>query len=248
MRSAAGGMLPPSLRVQGTARRSDRRKKQARRDKARKSTFRGAGSEEDVAEYRAAVWLDALEDVDQSMLYDDTEDGNDGGGGDDGEEAYDELEELNQQKKRSSRKRGSSGGRKGNTSNSGNSNSGSNSGGGGGGKSRPTKRKAKAGVLPKRFKLRSFASILLEEAGRDDGISHDYLRLEVRHSLEHPLPVRTFCPVTGLEGKYKDPKTGNIPYANLAALEQIRERLPPWMTLNGNATYHEAIKSLRGEH
>ena len=59
---------------------------------------------------------------------------------------------------------------------------------------------------------------------------------------------RKFCPFTGLEDVYMDPKSG-IPYASLKALEQIRERQPPWI-LQGNAgtaSYYEAVKSLRNE-
>jgi len=63
------------------------------------------------------------------------------------------------------------------------------------------------------------------------------------------LKKRKFCPVTGLEGLYTDPKSG-IPYANLKALEQIRERQPPWIlqgSSGGVASYFEAVKSLRNE-
>jgi hypothetical protein len=42
---------------------------------------------------------------------------------------------------------------------------------------------------------------------------------------------------------YTEPKSG-IPYASLKALEQIRERPPPWMTLTGSAAFYEATKSL----
>ena len=189
MRTAAGASaLPVSLQTKLSARRSDRRK-QVRREKARKVTVMGD------EEFRAAVWLDALEEVDTTAAVDE-------------EEEYDELDEIDGKRKR------------GKTS------------------------KTKAGVLPKRFMPRSFASILLEEAGREDGISSDFLNAEARTS--EPLPRRKFCPVTGLRGIYTDPKSG-IPYANLAALEQIRERAPPWLTLGGTAAFHEAMKSLRNE-
>ena len=91
--------MPPSLRVPTTARRSDRRKKQARREKARKRTH---GAHDDTAEYRAAVWLDALEDVDATATNDD--DGtNPNNHNNDYEEEYDELEELNNNQKRRGR-------------------------------------------------------------------------------------------------------------------------------------------------
>ena len=34
---------------------------------------------------------------------------------------------------------------------------------------------------------------------------------------------------------------------DVQALEQIRERSPPWMTLSGSAAYLEAAKSIRDE-
>jgi len=197
MRSAAGAAaLPKSLQVSTTARRSDRRRKQSRREKARKVTNLGDASSED---FRAAVWLDALENVDPA-----------GGGADDDEE-YDELEELETKRKK-----------------------------------RKSATATKAGVLPKRFKPRSFASILLEEAGREDGTAKAYLDSEPLLPKNQIKPARKFCPVTGLEGIYTEPKS-SIPYANLTALEQIRERAPPWMALGGTASYWEAIKSLRGD-
>jgi YL1 nuclear protein C-terminal domain len=189
MRTAAAAALPASLQTKLSARRSDRRKL-ARREKARKVTVMGD------EEFRAAVWLDALEEVDTSAAVDD-------------EEEYDELDELDG--KRARRKTVTT----------------------------------KAGVLPKRFKARSFASILLEESGRDDGISTAFLNSEAKISEPFP-PRRKFCPVTGQLGIYTDPKSG-VQFANLKALDQIRERAPPWMTLGGTAAFHEAIKSLRHE-
>jgi len=107
-------------------------------------------------------------------------------------------------------------------------------------------RKAKAGVLPKRFMPRSLASVLVEEASREDGVARAFLNAEARLPKRQRLPVRKFCPVTGTEAAYVEPKTG-IPYSNFRALEQIRERSPPWMTLTGNAAYWEAAKSIQDE-
>jgi hypothetical protein len=104
----------------------------------------------------------------------------------------------------------------------------------------------KVGILPKRFKPRSLASILVEEASREDGVSRAFLDAEATLAPSQRLPPRKFCPVTGLFGIYTDPKSG-IPYANLKALEQIQERAPPWMTLGGTAAYFEAATSLRNE-
>jgi hypothetical protein len=118
---------------------------------------------------------------------------------------------------------------------------------------RKTKKNAsahKSGTLPKRFKARSLASILIEESTRgESGILQQYLNAEARPSRGAiQYPRRKFCAVTGLEAVYKDPKTG-IPYANLTAIDQIRERAPPWMGMNntGTANYYEAVKSLKNE-
>ena len=87
--------------------------------------------------------------------------------------------------------------------------------------------------------------MLLEEINRDDGVAREWLSAEARDKQKQ-TPSRKFCPVTGIEGIYTEPKTG-IPYANLQALEQIQERPPPWMTLGGGLAYHEAVKSIRDE-
>jgi hypothetical protein len=137
-----------------------------------------------------------------------------------GEEEYDELEDV--EEKTAKKKR----------------------------KSSSKKTKKGSGLAQKRFKPRSLASILMEESGRDDGIVQQYLQAEARPKSngQQRLPRRKFCPVTGLEGIYTDPKSG-ISYANLEALEQLRERLPPWLTgfSGGSAAYHDTIKSLRNE-
>eukprot|EP00980_Cylindrotheca_fusiformis_P018589 scaffold6159_cov207-Cylindrotheca_fusiformis.AAC.7 len=110
-----------------------------------------------------------------------------------------------------------------------------------------TKKAASAGVLPKRFKPRSLANVLLEEVNREDGVARAWLENEARRKdSDLPIPVRKFCPVSGLEGIYTEPKS-RIPYANLKALEQIQERPPPWMTLSGTLAYHEAVASIRDE-
>lgn len=113
--------------------------------------------------------------------------------------------------------------------------------------------KNQSGILPKRFKARTLASVLIEEStrGPEDGVLQQYLNAEaVRPSnTKARYPRRKFCSVTGLEALYKDPKSG-IPFANLAALEQIRERPPPWISgFNnaGSATYYETIRSLKNE-
>jgi hypothetical protein len=198
MRSAAGASaLPPSLLQNTSTRRSDRRKKQARREKARRATHL---EDESNQEFRTAVWMDALEEVNPS------------GNMEQDDEEYDELDEMDSNRKR----------RKSATA---------------------TK---KAGMMPKRFRPRSLASILVEEASRQDGVCKAFLEAEATLAPSQRLPPRKFCPVTGLFGIYTDPKSG-IPYANLSALEQIQERAPPWMTLSGTAAYLEAVTSLRNE-
>jgi len=101
-------------------------------------------------------------------------------------------------------------------------------------------------TIPKWMKIRTLSSILIEESTRsDDGILKQYLEAE---ATEHNIiyPKKQFCPVTGLLGIYKDPKTG-LPYATLSALEQIHERVPPWLSGagGGSTLYHETVNSLR---
>ena len=192
-----------------SARRSDRHKKHQRREKARKGVDLGATSSLEEREYRAAIRVDALEeviDLDQ--------------GDDQLEDEYDEEEEM--------ASKGSKRGR---------------------GKKQASKRKAKktqkAGTdaALKRLKPRSLASILVEEASRNYGNVKDYINAEAVLP-SNPTPVRKYCPVSGLLGIYQDPKSG-VRYANLKALAQIQERVPPWMSLGGSATYSETIKSLK---
>jgi len=115
-----------------------------------------------------------------------------------------------------------------------------------GGKRGASKKNA-GGAIPKRLRPRSLASALIEDSGREDGVAKKYLEAEARPDPDvKSYPPRKFCPVTGLFGIYTDPKSG-IPYANLRALEQIRERAPPWMTMGGSSTYYETLRSLRNE-
>jgi len=229
MRDAAGGKIPiPGLNPIPRNRPS----RSKRRDKARRATVRGGVGDDDgdgdgmasLVAYR----LDALEEVDN--------DANEENGG--GDEEFDELEDFDEDT--GSGKKGRGRGR--------------------GKKAKPKaaagrKRKATAaGAIPKKFKARSLASILMEESGRADSVVQRYLGAEARtvkrnsNSTKVRYPKRKFCPVAGLFGIYTDPKSG-MPYANLQALEQIRERSPPWMSSlsGGSALYHDAVKSLRNE-
>jgi len=199
MKATAGASaLPAALQGRQQKRRSDRHKKQERRTKARKVQAVTGENEE----YRAAVWIDALEGVDPSAEVQDDD------------EEFDELDELLDDGKKKRR--------------------------------RPKSTKTKAGVLPKRFLPRPLASILVEEASREDGAARAFLAAEARLPKSEQLPPRKFCPVTGIKAIYTEPKSG-IPYSNLRALEQIRERPPPWMNLGGSAAYWEAVKSIRDE-
>lgn len=135
----------------------------------------------------------------------------------DDDEEYDELDDLDDGDNNKKKKRGTS---------------------------RRAKGQKKTGVMPKRFLPRSLGTILVEEANRGaDGAARAFLAAEARVPEDQQLPRRKFCPVTGLEGIYTEPKSG-IPYSSMKALEQIRERAPPWMSLNGAAAYHEAVKSI----
>jgi YL1 nuclear protein C-terminal domain len=256
MRTAAGtAAMPPALQTTHRKRRSDRRHnknttKQGRRDRARKVL----NQEENSHDYRAAAWMDALEDVPATATTDGGDD--DVGGGVNGDDdSYDELEELQEEMKGSRSGNRKKSKRKSNTK---------------AGGAKKTTGTAAAGTMsiPKRFKARSLASILLEEVNREDGVAYAWLDNEARINNQQnkekkiqstavdgipspplpslPLPIRKYCPVTGMEGIYIDPKS-RIPYATLPALEQIRERLPPWMVLGGNIAYHEAVKSIRNE-
>ena len=109
------------------------------------------------------------------------------------------------------------------------------------------------GAMEQRFKPRSLASVLIEESGRSDGIVKEYIEAEAKPDTNSSsslgrYPKRKFCPVSGLFGVYTDPKT-RIPYANLEALEHLKERPPPWLNSfsGGSAAYHDAVKSLRNE-
>jgi hypothetical protein len=135
----------------------------------------------------------------------------------DEDDSYDELDELDGGEKKKKRKR-------------------------------PATKKATtaAGVLPKRFKPRSLASVLLEEVNREDGVARAWMDSEARKK-DQKVPVQKFCPVSGLDGIYSEPKS-RIPYANLKALSQIQERPPPWMTLGGSLAYHEAVGSIRDDN
>jgi hypothetical protein len=193
MRVAAGSTLPKALQKQ--PRRSDRRK----RTRARRTSTAALDGDDG---YRAAVWLDALEQVDPSQEDQDVEQ----------EEEYNELEDLQQPSQAGGKKRG---GRR--------------------------STRSKTGQIPKRFKPRSLASILMEETTRQDGIAQAFVLAGLTTTK---LPTRPYCSVTGLPGLYREPKTG-LSYANEAALEQIRERPPPWTTLSGNAAYQDVVKSFQ---
>lgn len=176
-------------------------------------------SSDDTDEFRIAVWVDALEGVDPAAAAAEDDD------------EYDELGDLEADGNNKSRRA--------------NSNKAS-------GKSKSTsgsrkKGQQKGGSMPKVFLPRSLGSILVEEANRDDGVTRSFLAAEARILPDEMMfPRRKFCPVHGSFAIYTEPKSG-VPYASMRALEQIRERAPPWLTLGGAAAYHEAVKSIRDE-
>ncbi len=225
---AAGAKIPSNGASSGVAgRASDRRRKQSRRDKARKSSVYGGdgvgGSSLEEREYRVAIHLDMLEGVTENAS----------GGGDEDDE-YDEFEDLDDEDdkkgKGSKKKR----------------------------KRKSVAKSSKASSSSSKYlRPRSLASILIEEANRKDSTAGQYVAAAVRQYgntkdsnviATAPYPSRKYCPVTGLFGIYTEPKSG-IPFANLKALEQIRERAPPWMNSgsSGNATYFETVKTLRND-
>lgn len=110
-------------------------------------------------------------------------------------------------------------------------------------KKKPKRKTNRKPNSSKRFQARSLGAVLLEEASREDGIASELLATHATTST--PLPQRHFCSVTGLPGRYRDPTTG-LWYSTYGALEQIRERPPPWMSLSGgaNATFLEAVRSI----
>ena len=265
----------------GSNRRSDRHKKlskQARRNQARKSTnFNnengegGDGANLDQAKYQAALRIDALEGTIDHGL---------GADGVDGDDEYDELESLldsangdddytldesEKSKFSSKRKRGKStrGGRNKKNNSI---------------RTLPKRLKARSlaslliedstrpnGVTQKYLAAEArphHPDISVTQPTppqpftekQDTNITPTHTNLNTKAIIttkRKNRPKRKFCPVTGLFGIYTDPKSG-IPYANLQALEQIRERAPPWLNtsnstyVNGNATYFEATNSLRG--
>lgn len=90
MKATAGtAALPAVLQRRPQKRRSDRNKKQERRAKARKVAVSGESDE-----YRTAVWIDSLEEVDPAIAADD-------------DEEFDELGEIEGPKSKRGRGRGS---------------------------------------------------------------------------------------------------------------------------------------------
>lgn len=221
MKATAGSVaLPPALQERKQKRRSDRHKKQERRTKARKvmTGYNNNNGDDD----------DDIETKEYQMaVWIDVLEGVDpaleAAAQDDLDEEYDELNELD-------------GGKAGTGTN-----------GKKGRKKRNSITKSKAqGVLPKRFLPRTVASILIEELSREDSIAKEYIQAEGKLKKHEQLPVRKFCPVTGLIGKYKEPKIGCISYSTITALEQIRERPPPWMMISGGAAaYLDIVKSIQ---
>jgi len=249
MRSA-GAVLPASATVSGGAAASSRhgsiasRSRRKRRENARKSNNLGSGADGGISsleekEYRVALHMDMLEGVtDKTAGLD---------GDDDDDSDHDDTGKRGKKKKGGKRKRKSAPSAA----------------------SKKKKNKKATPSIPKYLKARSLTSILMEEASRPDSVAKQYVNASVKRlgsgktstkrmkddndntttttiTYTNPYPARKFCPVTGLYGEYTEPKTG-IPYASLSALEQIRERPPPWMNNNSasSASYWEAVKSLQ---
>ncbi|KAL3798720.1 hypothetical protein HJC23_004471 [Cyclotella cryptica] len=246
--SAAAASSSSILAAATSSLASDRSRKATRREKARKSSSYasglaggGAASLAEERRYRVAIHLDMLEGVvDNSAVLDDNDD------------EYDEFEELDLQDTDDGD--GEEGSKKRKRKRSGNAASSSSN-----------------AALPKYLRPRSLASILIEEASRSDSMAKRYVDAAVKslsvesgnpggaesnsnvitkrvRTITRPYPPRKFCPVTGLLGEYTDPKSG-ISYSSLSALEQIRERAPPWMNVanGGTASYWEAVNTLKSD-
>jgi YL1 nuclear protein C-terminal domain len=222
MKATAGAAaLPPALLQGNKKRRSDRHKKQDRRIKARKGNLYNNTNDESQSDrdYRIALWIDLLEGIDP---------GSAAGTAPEDDEAYDELEEFEKDTKKSKKRTPATN------------------------KRLSKKDKLKVASVPKRYLPRSLGSILTEEASRViDGDQINAARCFIESEARIPrgerqLPRRKFCPVTGTLALYTEPKSG-IPFSTLRALEQIRERAPPWMMVQNNggiASYYEAVKSI----
>jgi hypothetical protein len=183
----------------------------------------------DFDDYQARLLLDALEGIDHSLVAAFEQINRDEVDGDDEYDALEEFEDSDETGRPSKKKpKGKPRGRK-------SSASGSSPAGGA------------PGMLPKHLRPRSLASLLLEELNRypESGVAREFIALEEPLTYDAQLPRRKFCPVTHQLGKYREMKSG-IYYSNpRAALEQIQERLPPWITIGGNtASYYELVKSL----
>jgi len=119
--------------------------------------------------------------------------------------------------------------------------------------------KKKGGAKAKKTKTGGSSS-LLEDGDWQRVMSLSTALLECRDSIaveryiradaveKEPIyPSRHFCPVTALPGIYRDKRSG-IRFSGSEALEQLREREPPWMTGaggGGDACYYEACKTLK---
>jgi hypothetical protein len=178
-------------------------------------------------EYQSALVLDALEGLDPLLVADDNGHGPFADEHDDEFDIIEDLEEATKKNggksRRNTKTRRSLKG-KGSRSTSGSS----------------------VVPLPKRLRPLSLSSILMEERNRSDGIALAFISCEQPLSLEQQLPRRQFCPVTHRVAAYREMKTG-IPYASNSrhALEQIQERPPPWLLINGTASYWETVNSFK---
>jgi hypothetical protein len=196
------------------ARRSDRQKKHMRREKARKGLDQ-LESTVGQKEYRAAAHVDALEEV---VVPDEEESEEQQEEEEYLEEEEEEEEEVESEQKKKRKKKTMV-------------------------KRKRSSLKQRSSNMPKRWKPRSLASILMEEAGRPNGgLVQKYIAAEAR-PLPPLYPLKKICPVTGFFAKYTDPKSG-VPYATLKALSHIQERVPPWIALGGATAYAETIKTL----
>jgi len=112
-------------------------------------------------------------------------------------------------------------------------------------KSSKTTVKAKPAVA-KRRRVRTLHELLLDENARklatcqtlEDIDSPDYISARASPSR---YPKRKFCAVTHVLAQYTDPES-HLPYANMKALQKLKEQPPRWVKATSNAPFHEAMR------
>jgi len=117
-------------------------------------------------------------------------------------------------------------------------------------KKRRRKKKNRGAVAVKKDKIHSLSQTLaqnIEEGGLASLAAGYVMSAAPPPSEVKPTrPQVHYCPVTGYRAKYTDPQTG-IRYSNQGALENLREKAPPWITNlgGGGCEYFDALVGAR---